>query len=92
MAGSYDEWMKEVRAAFGSLDMPMADWHVIGAFDYRSEYNSGVKPNEAALKANRQWWHEWNKSLQQDCRKTRGCWLPRGHQGQCERFSESAAR
>ncbi len=83
MPDSYAQWMKEVRAVLDSLIMPMADWQEIGAFDYRSEYDAGVKPNDAATKANRHWWREWNKSLKQECRQTQDCWLPRGHQGRC---------
>lgn len=83
MSDSYGEWMKEVRSAFDSLNMPMADWQEIGAFDYRSEYVAGVKPQDAAEKANRHWWREWNKSLNQECRQTVECWLPRGDQGRC---------
>ncbi len=92
MASSYEEWMNEVRAAFDSLDMPMADWQVIGAFDYRGEYDAGVKPDDAARKANRYWWHEWNKSLKQNCRQRQDCWLPHGHQGECQPVVELAAQ
>ena len=88
MAESYEEWMNEVRASFGSMVMPMSDWHVLGAFDYRREYDAGVKPGDAAMKANRQWWHEWNKSLKQECRQSDDCWLPRGHEGQCQPVAE----
>ena len=89
MTESYEKWMNEVRAAFDSLSLPAADWHAIGAFDYRSEYEAGVKPQDAAMKANRHWWREWNKSLNQDCRKSDACWLPRGHQGQCQPVAEN---
>jgi hypothetical protein len=92
MAHLYETWMKEVRAAFDSLDTPMADWQTIGAFDYRKEYDAGVKPEDAAMKANRHWWHEWNKSLNQDCRQAKDCWLPRGHQGECQPVAELASR
>lgn len=92
MADSFEEWMNEVRAAFDSLNMPMTDWQVIGAFDYRSEYDAGVKPDDAAMKANRYWWREWNKSLKQDCLLAKDCWLPRGHQGQCQTVAEEASR
>ena len=89
MAESYEKWMDEVRAAFDSLILPAAHWHAIGAFDYRSEYDAGVKPNDAAMKANRHWWHEWNKTLNQDCLKNKDCWLPRNHEGQCQQIGES---
>ena len=90
MIYSFEEWMHKVRAAFDSLNMPAADWQAIGAFDYRSEYDAGVKPDAAAMKANRYWWLEWNKSLKQDCRATKNCWLPRGHEGQCEPIAQTA--
>ncbi len=89
MNESYEKWMIEVRAAFDSLSLPATGWQAIGAFDYRSEYDAGVKPKEAAIKANRHWWREWNKSLNQECRKTKDCWFPRGHQGQCQSVEES---
>jgi len=89
VADSYEQWMSEVRAAFDSLDMPMADWQVIGFFDYRREFDAGIKPQDAATKANRHWWHEWNKSLKQHCPETKDCWLPRGHQGQCQPVTEA---
>jgi hypothetical protein len=89
MADSYEEWMKEVHAAFESLNVPMADWEAIGIFDYRSEYDAGVKPDDAAKKANRHWWQQWNKSLKQDCRQSKDCWLPSGHQGQCQPVEEA---
>jgi hypothetical protein len=84
MPDAYAEWMKAVRAALDSFSMPMADWQEIGAFDFRREYDAGVKPDDAATRAHRHWWWEWNKSLNQDCRQTKDCWLPRGHQRQCQ--------
>jgi hypothetical protein len=91
MDKSYEEWMGEVRATFKSLNLPAADWQAIGAFDYRTEYDAGASPRHAATKANHQWWHQWNKSLNQDCRETEDCWLPRGHEGQCQLIGESGA-
>jgi hypothetical protein len=88
MAESYEQWMNKVRVELDSLILPAADWQAIGVFDYRSEYNAGTEPGVAAMKANRHWWHEWNKSLNQDCRQTKACWLPRGHQGQCQPVAE----
>ena len=92
MANTYEEWMKEVRAAFDLLDMPMADWQVIGVFDYRGEYEARAKPEEAAQKANRYWWQEWNKSLNQECLNSKDCWLPRGHEGECQPVAELTLR
>ena len=88
MPETYEEWMNEVRTAFESLNLPMADWQALGAFDYRGEYDAGTNPTDAAKKANRYWWHEWNKSLNQDCRQAKDCWLPRGHQGGWQPVSE----
>ena len=83
--------MGKVRSAFDSLNLPMADWQTLGVFDYHSEFDAGVKPADAAMKANRYWWHEWNKSLNQECRQTKDCWLPRGHQEQCQPVSDPPA-
>ena len=47
-----------------------------------------MKAHDAAMKANRFWWHEQNKSLKQDCRVTPNCWLP--HQGECQAVSSNA--
>ena len=47
MTESFEQWMDKVRAAFDLLNMPMADWQAIGAFDYRTEYDAGVKPAAA---------------------------------------------
>jgi len=80
--------MEEVRAVLDSLILPVADWQVMGAFDYQREYDAGVPPNIAAMKANRQWWHDWNKSPNQECQRSKDCWLPRGHQGQGQSMAE----
>lgn len=80
----YTEWLKEVAAALESVNMPMADWQGIWPFDFQTQYAAGVTPNDAAMNANRFWWHEQNKSLKQECVQTPNCWLPRGHHGICE--------
>jgi hypothetical protein len=54
------------------------------AIRLQREFKAGVKADDAAMKGNRFWWHEQNKSLRQDCRNMPNCWLPRGHQGACE--------
>jgi hypothetical protein len=64
--------------------MLMDDWQKRWPFDFQGEYKAGATADDAALKANRFWWHEQNKSLKQDCRLTLNCWLPRGHQGACQ--------
>lgn len=81
----YEHWLTEVKAALEAVNMPMADWQGVWPFDFRAEYDAGAKPDDTAMKANRYWWREQNKSLKQDCRETDACWLPRGHQGDCQR-------
>jgi hypothetical protein len=81
---TYELWLKDVQAALQSINMPFDDWQKVWRFDFENQFNAGVKANDAAMKANRFWWHEQNKSLKQDCRKTPDCWLPRGHQGECQ--------
>jgi hypothetical protein len=78
-----DQWLKEVTAA-ETVNMPMADWQNLWPFDFQAQYAAGVTPDDAAMKANRYWWHEQNKSQNRNCRETKDCWLPRGHQGICE--------
>jgi hypothetical protein len=84
MAHRYEVWIEEVQKALGSINMSMDDWQSRWEFDFPSEYKSGTKADDAAMKANRFWWHEQNKSLKQDCRLTPNCWLPHGHQGSCQ--------
>jgi hypothetical protein len=64
--------------------MPMEDWQKAYPFDFLGEHDAGATPDEAAMKANRFWWHQQNKSPKQDCQKTPSCWLPRAHQGKCQ--------
>src|SRR5947209_2070154 len=61
--------------------MQLADWRGVWRFDFRAEYDLGTKPDDAAMKANRYWWREQNRSLKRDCRETKDCWVPREHQG-----------
>lgn len=84
MADAYEVWIGEVQQVLGSINMSMDDWQSRWAFDFQSEYKSGTKADDAAMKANRFWWHEQNKSLKQDCRLTPNCWLPRGHKESCQ--------
>ena len=84
MANTYEAWIGEVQRALDSINMSMDDWHTRWPFDFHAEYNEGTKATDAALKANHFWWREQNRSLDQDCRLTSECWLPRGHQGSCE--------
>ena len=80
----YTQWLKEVTAALESVNMSMAEWQGIWPFDFQTQHAVGVTPNDAAMKANRFWWREQNKSLERECRETPNCWLPRGHQGGCQ--------
>jgi hypothetical protein len=88
MIETYEQWLSQVRQALDSINMPMDDWQRTWPFAFRDEHAQGTSPNDAAMKANRYWWHEQNKSLKQDCRLTPDCWLPRGHQGECQPVSE----
>jgi hypothetical protein len=92
MTKSYEKWLSDVQAALKAINMPFDDWQNIWRFDFQREFNAGVKADDAAMKANRFWWHLQNKSLKQDCRKTPDCWLPYGHQGECQPVSSGAIR
>jgi hypothetical protein len=84
MADVYEVWLDQVRVALGSINMAMEDWQQRWSFDFHREHDAGTTPDEAAMKANRFWWREQNRSLKQDCRQTKDCWLQRGHQGRCQ--------
>jgi hypothetical protein len=81
---TYEIWLEEVKDALHSINMPMEDWQGVWPFDFSGEHDAGATPGEAAMKANRYWWREQNKSLKQDCQKVPGCWLPRAHQAECQ--------
>jgi hypothetical protein len=87
MADAYGAWLDKVRDALRSINMSMEDWQPVWVFDFRAQYEEGILPNDAAERANRFWWHKQNQSLEQDCRLTPNCWLPRGHQGECQPVS-----
>jgi len=89
MADAYEAWLDQVRDALRSINMAMEDWQPLWPFDFSGEHDTGTTPDEAAMKANRYWWHQQNKSLKQDCRQTPNCWLPRGHQGACQPVSNA---
>jgi len=80
----FDSWLRQVRSALESINMPMDDWQQIWFFDFDDEFKAGTQASEAAIKANKFWWHQQNKAIGQSCRKTPDCWLPQGHQGECE--------
>ena len=48
------------------------------------KYERGTTAADAAMKANRHWWREQNRSLGRECRTVPGCWLPPGHEGHCQ--------
>jgi hypothetical protein len=85
---AYESWLKEVEEALASINMPMDEWQKIWAFDFRHEFETQVAARDAAMKASQAWWRQQNKAIGQDCRKTLNCWLPRGHQGECQPLFE----
>lgn len=87
MTDAYEVWLDQVKDALRSINMPMEDWQKTWAFDFAAEYQRGMSPDAVATKANRFWWSEQNKSIGRACEKIPGCWLPRGHQGECEPIS-----
>ena len=84
MSDKYDVWMSEVRDALHSINMPLDEWQSNWPFDFGREYENGTNAGDAAVKANRYWWHSQNSALGRDCLTVPGCWLPRGHRGKCE--------
>ena len=84
MPGTYSAWMGEVQDALRSINMQIDDWQKFWPFNFQEEHSSGTSAFDAAQKANRFWWHRQNKKLGQDCTLNKDCWLPRGHEGQCQ--------
>lgn len=84
MPNTYETWVKQVRAALNSINMEMDDWQGRWPFNFQREYGTGTNADNAAIKANRFWWLNQNKSLKRECRSTPSCWLPSGHQQPCE--------
>ncbi len=81
---SYPSWLQEVRDALASINMNVDEWQGPWPFDFAKEYAAGADPVSAADKANRFWWHEQNKAVKKECQTTPDCWLPRGHEGDCQ--------
>jgi hypothetical protein len=81
---TYEVWLEQVREALRSINMQMENWQPVWKFDFAREHDAGATADEAAMKANRFWWHQQNKSLGRDCPRTPSCWLPGGHQGGCQ--------
>lgn len=84
MANPYQTWLEHVENALSSINMSMRDWQKNFFFDFESEHRAGTDPHAAAEKANRFWWRAQNKALNQECRKSPDCWLPGGHQEDCQ--------
>jgi hypothetical protein len=91
IAAAYGVWLEEVQEALASINMPMEEWQRQWVFDFQREFRSGAVANDAAMKANRFWWHEQNKAVHQDCTLSGDCWLPRGHQGSCQPVTQDAS-
>ena len=81
---TYEDWLAEVKAALASINMPLEVWQAAVPFDFTREFIGGVAASAAATKANRFWWREQNRRINENCRATAGCWLPRGHTGGCD--------
>jgi hypothetical protein len=84
LTNAYDTWLVEVRKTLDSINMPMEDWQAVSPFDFKREYVAGVSADDAALTANKFWWQQQNRRIDQDCRRTPNCWLPRNHSIECE--------
>lgn len=87
VTAAYEAWLGDVKTALSSINMPLDDWQETWPFDFRKEFESGTSTSDAAMKANRFWWHRQNVAMNQDCRLTPNCWLPRNHQGECQPVS-----
>jgi len=81
---TYEVWLAEVQASLRAINMPLDEWQQSWHFDFTAEHAAGTSPEDAAANANRFWWREQNRALNQDCRNTPNCWLPRGHPGECQ--------
>lgn len=88
MPTDYDRWLADVRVALRSINMSLDDWQPVWPFDFAAEHGKGTTANDTAMKANRYWWQQQNKSMGKDCDKLPGCWLPRSHQGECQPIYE----
>jgi hypothetical protein len=80
----FGNWLEGVREALASMSLDAPDWQAKWPYDFRRAFDAGVSSRDAALSANRWWFHQQNKAIRQECEKVANCWLPRGHQGACE--------
>ena len=58
--------MTDVKEALASINMPFDQWQ--GAFpypDFLKDYEAGISPSESAAWANRHYWAEQDKVLEQ---------------------------
>ncbi len=83
-ATTYESWLDQVRDALRSVNMNMDDWQGKWPFDFLGEHKGGTAAKDAAMKANRFWWKRQNRAIGQDCRRSPECWLPCGHEGECQ--------
>jgi hypothetical protein len=84
MEKTYDGWLNDVQVELQSMGMGVEAWQRYWQFDFHSEYKARTSVRETARKANRFWWQNQNRALMQDCPLSRDCWLPVGHEGDCE--------
>ena len=64
---TYEVWLEWVREALKSINMSMDDWQPLCRFDFPGEHDKGADPDAAAMKANRFWWYQQNRSTGRDC-------------------------
>jgi hypothetical protein len=85
-ANSYDAWLAKVRDVLDSIKMPIETWQATSAFDFEREFAAESSPDNAALRANKFWWLQQNRRIDQDCCRTPNCWLPEGTKRSVSRF------
>jgi hypothetical protein len=71
MPQEYESWLDKVADALRSINMNMGDWQPVWPYDFKSEYDAGTAPDAVAMKANRFWWREQNRSLNEPARRYR---------------------
>ena len=45
---TYEIWLNRVQAELQSINMPFDDWQNVWQFDLESEFNAGVRADDAA--------------------------------------------
>jgi hypothetical protein len=71
-ASKYEDWLSEVKEGLASVNMAFDLWQRTCAFDFEKEFAAGTNANDAAMKANKFWWYQQNKAINQDCRISSG--------------------